>query len=144
MCITAKIRFSLVDPLGFSHCLQAMFCTRFPPTISSTVCLCLSPPLVPSLLCACESSSFLTLSICFCLHLHSCIPSLPLSTKSPGHQSYVVFGSTEVHSLLHLAQLPLADPQAPGGDSAAAHAGPLPLLNPWLLGQEDSGGLTCW
>ena len=50
----------------------------------------------------------------------------------------------EVHSLLHLAQLPLADPQGPGPDTAAAHAGSLPLLNPRLPGQEDTGGLTCW
>lgn len=55
------------------------FCTRFPPTISSTVSLCLSPPLVPSLLCACDSPFFLTLSICFCLHLHSLLSSLSTS-----------------------------------------------------------------
>lgn len=78
----------------------------------------------------------------------NCIPSLPLSlpspAKSPGHQSYVVSDPSEVHSLLHLAQLPLADPQGLGADSAAAHAGPLPLLNPWLPGQEDAGGLMRW
>ncbi|GLD71194.1 otoferlin isoform X2, partial [Lates japonicus] len=61
---------------------------------------------------------------------------------SPGHQSNVVSEPPEVHSLLHLAQLPLADPQGPGADATAAHAGPLPLLNPWLPGQEDAGGLT--
>lgn len=55
----------------------------------------------------------------------------------------MVSGPSEVNSLLHLAQLPLADPQGPGADTAAAHAGPLPLLNPWLPGQEDTGGLTC-
>lgn len=70
--------------------------------------------------------------------------SLPPSTKSPGHQSYVVSGPPEGHALLHLAQLPLADPQGPGPDTAAAHAGRLPLLTPWLPGQEDAGGLMSW
>lgn len=71
------------------------------------------------------------------------LSSLPPSTKSPGHQSNVVSEPPEVHSLLHLAQLPLADPQGPGADAAAAHAGPLPLLHSWLPGQEDTGGMTC-
>lgn len=56
----------------------------------------------------------------------------------------MVSGPSEVTSLLHLAQLPLADPQSSGADSAAAHAGPLPLLHSWLPCQEDPGGLMRW
>lgn len=111
-------------------------------------CLPVSPSLRPfPYFCACGSSSpfpvFCLPSICLI-----CIPSLllsfPSSTKSSGHQSYVVSGTSEVHSLLHLAQLPLADPQGLGADTAAAHAGPLPLLNPWLPSEEDAWGLMRW
>lgn len=83
--------------------------------------------------------------LCLPPRLSSVLPlSLLYSAKSSGHQSYVVSGSSEVHWLLHLAQLPLADPQGAGPDTAAAHAGPLPLLNPWLPCQEDAGGLMRW
>lgn len=104
-------------------------------------------PSSPPLLCACDPAlSPSPLLSVFCLHLHSpaFLSSLPPSTKSAGHQSNVVSEPPEVHSLLHLAQLPLADPQGPGADAAAAHAGPLPLLHSWLPGQEDTGGMMCW
>lgn len=121
--------------------------TRSPPIISSTVSLSLPPsPLVPSLFFrVCLPLLLLTPSRPARLpHLHSFPPPFSpfFHQKSPGHQSYVVSGPSEVHSLLHLAQLPLADPQGPGADTAAALAGPLPLLNPRLPGQEDAGGLT--
>lgn len=119
-----------------------------PPAISSTVSLSLpSPrPYTPFFVWTLSSSPFLFVfaSICIPSFLPSFLPSLLPLTKSPGHQSNVVSGPSEVHSVLHLAQLPLADPQAPGAGAAAAHAGTLPLLNPWLPGEEDAGGLTRW
>lgn len=64
-CLTLELLFAQSK----GHCYT--FALVSPPTISSTVSLCLSPPLVPSLLCACDSPFLFTLSPCFCLHLHS-------------------------------------------------------------------------
>lgn len=149
--------FSYLMWLWFGHLdLRTAFCTVkdhcdtfalvSPPIISSTVSLCLFPSPRPLPSFVRDSPFLLTLSPCFLppSAFLSFSPPLPPSVKSAGHQSYVVSGSPEVHSLLHLAQLPLADPQGPGPDTAAAHAGPLPLLNPRLPGQEDTGGLMCW
>ena len=78
------------------------------------------------------------------LSLYGClsVSSPPARVQPPGHQSHVVSESPEVHSLLHLAQLPLADSQDPGSGAAAANAGRLPLLSPRLPGQEDDRGLS--
>ena len=66
----------------------------------------------------------------------------PARVQPSGHQSHVVSESPEVHSLLHLAQLPLADSQDPRPGAAAANAGRLPLLSARLPGQEDDRGLS--
>lgn len=132
----------LLLALSKGHCYT--FTIVSPPTISS-----LSPSVspLPSFVFVTPPFSLPSLSV---LPPSAFLPSSPPFlfltpyVKSPGHQSYVVSGPSEVHSLLHLAQLPLADPEAAGAGAAAAHAGRLPLLPPRLPGQEDAGGLMRW
>ena len=123
--VPPKHTFVLVHPCSLWHCRP----TRFLPATSPHLDFC--------------DSCFSLFWLSFALPPFFS-PLCVLSSKSPGHQSHVVSESSEVHSLLHLAQLPLAHPEGPGAASAVANAGPLPLLNPRLPGQEDSGGLKCW
>lgn len=61
--------------------------------------------------------------------------------KSPRHQLYLVHEPPEVHPILHLAQLPLADPENPSCGPPPPFAGPVPLLRPRLPGQEAAGSV---
>lgn len=53
----------------------------------------------------------------------------------------MVHESSEVHTILHLAQLPLADPEGSGSAAAPAPHWALPLLYSWIPGQETPRGL---
>lgn len=111
--------------------------------MSSTVSLSLSLPTTLSLFFVHTTHPLIPLSALSAL-LFFFPPPLLSSEKPSGYESNVVSGPSEVTSLLHLAQLPLADPQGSGTYTAAAHAWPLPLLHPRLPCQEDPWGLTRW
>jgi len=61
--------------------------------------------------------------------------------KSSRHQSNVVHEPSEVHTILHLAQLPLADPEGSGPATAPPPRWALPLLYSWIPGQETPRGV---
>lgn len=61
--------------------------------------------------------------------------------KSSRHQSSVVLEPPEVHTILHMAPLPLANPEDTGPAAAPPASRPLSLLHPWIPGQEAVGGM---
>lgn len=53
----------------------------------------------------------------------------------------MVLEPPEDHTILHMAPLPLADPEDTGTAAAPPAPRPLSLLHPWIRGQEAVGGL---
>lgn len=53
----------------------------------------------------------------------------------------MVLEPPEVHTILHMAPLPLADPEDTGAAAAPPAPRPLSLLHPWIRGQEAAGGV---
>lgn len=53
----------------------------------------------------------------------------------------MVLEPPEVHTILHMAPLPLADPEDTGAAAAPLAARPLSLLHPWIPCQEAIGGM---